>query len=335
MQRMIWAVLVAFLAALLIGPALHQALRRRKFGQNVYELAPAAHKKKQGVPTMGGLLIALSTLIAAIALHRGGFSIATDYTFAVLALALGNLCIGLADDLTKIRSGKNGGLTPRQKLIFQTLLAIAFSLYCYFHPQIGPVVIVPFVGWEWNLGIFYIPIMVVAIVFMTNSANLLDGLDGLLSSVSMVDGAALGLIALFMSVSATDAGATNLQNLAVTMCALAGACMGFLRFNGYPAKWILGDTGSMFIGGAVVGAALAMRQPILLLLVAVCMVISSLSVIIQRVYFDATHGKRIFKMSPLHHHFELSGVPEPKIVSMYMVASVAACLLALLAVMPR
>ena len=334
MQRMIWAVLAAFLLALVIGPVLHQALRRRKFGQNVYELAPATHKKKQGVTTMGGVMIAIVTIVIAALMHRGGFSVATDYTFAVLALALGNLFIGLADDLTKIRSGKNGGLTPRQKMLFQTLLAIAFALYCYFHPHIGSRVVVPYLNWEWDLGIFYIPIMVLAVVFMTNSANLLDGLDGLLSSVSMVDSAALGVMALFLSVTAGD-NTSNLQNLAVTMCALAGACMGFLRFNGYPAKWILGDTGSMFIGGAVVGAALVMRQPILLLLMAICMVISSLSVIIQRIYFGATHGKRIFRSSPLHHHFELGGVPEPKIVSMYMLVTVAACLLALLAVLPR
>lgn len=335
MQRMIWAMLAAFLLALAIGPALREVLRQRRLGQNVYELAPAAHKKKQGVTTMGGLMIAVVTVIVSAALHVGGFSIATDYTFAVLALALGNLFIGLADDWTKIRSGKNGGLTPKQKMIFQTLLAIAFSIYCYFHPQVGSKVIVPYLNWEWDLGIFYIPIMVLAIVFMTNSANLLDGLDGLLSSVSMVDGAALGLMALFMSVTLGGAQAENMRSLAVTMCALSGACMGFLRFNGYPAKWILGDTGSLFIGGAVVGAALLMRQPILLLLVAVCMVVSSLSVIIQRLYFDATRGKRIFRSSPLHHHFELGGMAEPKIVTMYMVTTAAACLLALIAVAPK
>lgn len=332
MQRIIWAILAAFLLSLVIGPILLPTLKRLKFGQNVYELAPQSHKKKQGVPTMGGLMIALVVLIIAAIFHVGEWDIRTDTTFAVLALAIGNLVIGLADDLTKVRSGKNGGLTPRQKLIFQVLLAIAFALYCYFHPQIGSSVIVPFFNWEWDLGILYIPIMILAVVFMTNSANLLDGLDGLLGSVSLIDSATLGIIAMATSISAAGAWSNNLYSLAITMCALSGSLLGFLRFNVYPARLIMGDTGSMFIGGMVVGSALVMRQPILLLLIAFCMVVSSISVIIQHFYFVRTKGKRIFKMTPIHHHFELSGIAEPKIVAMYAVVTAVLCLISLLSV---
>lgn len=332
MQRMIWAVLAAFLLSLAVGPVMLPALKRLKFGQNIYELAPKSHQKKQGVPTMGGLMIALVTLVVALALHTGGFDVKTDMMLAVLLLALGNLCIGFADDMTKIRRGKNGGLTPSQKMICQALLAAAFSAYCYFHPLVGDHIIVPFLGVEWDLGVFYIPAAMFVIVGTTNSANLLDGLDGLLGSVALVDMATLGLLALFAAAAVSGMDAINLGNLAVLCCALAGACMGFLRFNIYPARLFMGDTGSMFIGGAVVGAALLLRLPLLLVLIAFCMLISSLSDIIQITYFKLTHGKRVFKMAPIHHHFELCGIPEPKIVTMYTLVTVALCLLAILSV---
>ncbi len=332
MQRMIWAVLAAFLLSLAVGPVLLPALKKLKFGQNVYELAPESHQKKQGVPTMGGLMIALVTIVVALLLHVGGFDVKTDMMVAVLLLSLGNLFIGFADDMTKIRRGKNGGLTPAQKMICQTLLAVAFSVYCYYHPLVGSRIIVPFFGIEWDLGLFYIPVAVFVIVGTTNSANLLDGLDGLLGSVALVDMATLGLLSLFAAAAVSGLDATNLTNLAVLCCALAGACMGFLRFNIFPARLFMGDTGSMFIGGAVVGAALLLRLPLLLVIIAFCMLISSLSDIIQITYFKLTHGKRIFKMAPIHHHFELCGIPETKIVTMYTIVTVVLCLIGILSV---
>ncbi len=332
MQRMIWAVLAAFLLSLAVGPVLLPVLKKLKFGQNVYELAPEAHKKKQGIPTMGGLMIALVTLAVALVLHVGAFDVKTDMMAAVLLLALGNMCIGFADDMTKIRRGKNGGLTPSQKMICQTLLAVAFSVYCYYHPLVGAKIVVPFFGTEWDLGWAYIPAAVFVIVGTTNSANLLDGLDGLLGSVALVDMATLGLLSLFAAAAVSGLDATNLTNLAVLCCALAGACMGFLRFNISPARLFMGDTGSMFIGGAVVGSALLLRLPLLLVLIAFCMLISSLSDIIQIGYFKLTHGKRVFKMAPIHHHFELCGVPETKIVAMYTIVTVVLCLVSILSV---
>ena len=302
---MMITLLIAFAVGIVLGKAMLPVLHKLKFGQNIYELAPEAHKKKQGTPTMGGLVIAGAAIAAA------------------LVMALGNLCIGFVDDMTKIRRGKNGGLTPKQKMIFQTLLALAFSCYCYFHPQVGSVIKVPFFRVEWDLGIWYIPIMMFIIVGTTNSANLLDGLDGLLTSVSMVDFATLAVLC----------GAASLGSLGVGCAAMCGACMAFLSRNAYPAQMFMGDTGSMFIGGAVVAAAMLLRQPLILVLIAFWMLMSSLSDIIQITYFKKTHGKRIFKMAPIHHHFELCGIHETKIVTMYMVTTAILCVITLLGVL--
>ena len=323
MQRMLLTLLLAFAVGCLLGKLLLPVLHKLKFGQNIYELAPEAHKKKQGTPTMGGLVIAGAAIVAALVANDYAQPFSQNMLLAMLLMAFGNLCIGFADDMTKIRRGKNGGLTAKQKMFFQTILALAFSAYCYFHPQVGPVIKVPFLRVEWNLGILYIPIMMFIIVGTTNSANLLDGLDGLLTSVSMVDFATLAVIA----------GAAGLGGVGVGCAAMCGGCMAFLMRNAYPAQMFMGDTGSMFIGGAVVAAAMLLRQPLILVLIAFWMLMSSVSDIIQITYYKATHGKRVFKMAPIHHHFELCGMHEVKIVAMYMVTTAALCVLTLLGVL--
>ena len=300
MQRMLLTLLLAFAVGAVLGKLLLPVLHRLKFGQNVYELAPENHKKKQGTPTMGGLVIAGAAILAALVMNDYSGPLGQNMLLAMLLMALGNLCIGFADDMTKIRRGKNGGLTPKQKMFFQTILALAFSTYCYFHPQVGSAIKVPFLRAEWDLGILYIPVMMFIIVGTTNSANLLDGLDGLLTSVSMVDFLTLAVIAV----------AAGLSGLGAGCAALCGGCMAFLLYNAYPARMFMGDTGSMFIGGAVVAAAMLMRQPLILVLIAFWMLMSSVSDIIQIAYFKATHGKRVFKMAPIHHHFELCGIHE-------------------------
>ena len=177
------------------------------------------------------------------------------------------------------------------------------------------------------------PLMTLAMIFMVNSANLQDGLDGLLSSVSVIGSSAWGLIAVFVTLAGASALSPeyigNYQHLAIFAMALAGGCMGFLRFNHYPALVFMGDTGSMFIGGAMVGMSMLLRMPLYWLLICFTMFASSMSVIIQRIYFKVTHGKRIFKMSPIHHHFELSGMTEQQIVAMYSVVEGLLCLIAL------
>ena len=323
MQRMMVSLLIAFVLSVVLGRQMLPLLHKLKFGQNIYELAPEAHKKKQGTPTMGGLVFAVAMIITALIMNDYSEPLTQNMLLAMVLMALGNMCIGFADDMTKIRRGKNGGLTPKQKMFFQTLLALAFSCYCYFHPQVGSVIEVPFLRIQWDLGILYIPIMMFIIVGTTNSANLLDGLDGLLSSVSMVDFATLAVLC----------GAASLDSLGVGCAALCGALMGFLSRNCYPAQMFMGDTGSMFIGGAVVAAAMLLRQPLILVLIAFWMLMSSLSDIIQITYFKKTHGKRVFKMAPIHHHFELCGIHESKIVTMYMVTTAILCVITLLGVL--
>ena len=324
MQRMMLSVVLAFAVGALLGKLLLPVLYKLKFGQNIYELAPEAHKKKQGTPIMGGLTFAGAAIVVGLLLNGYSVPLWQNMTLAVLLMALGNMCIGFAGDMTKIRGGKNAGLTPKQKMFFQTILALAFSVYCYFHPQVGSTIEIPFLHKQLNLGIFYIPIMMFIIVGTTNSATLLDGLDGLLCSVSIVDFAALAVIA-----AAAGLGG----DLGVCCAAMCGGCMGFWLRNIYPAQMFMGDTGSMFLGGAIVAAAMLLRQPLILVLIAFWMLMSSLSVMIQVTYFKKTGGKRIFKMSPIHHHFELCGMSEFRIVAMYMTTTAALCLITLLGVL--
>ena len=318
MKWLLAATLVAFGLGALLGKFLLPLLHKLKFGQNIYELAPQAHQKKQGTPTMGGLMIALGALASVLLLVRWGSS-EVKLLVAMLLVAFGNLAIGLTDDLTKIRNKKNGGLTPKQKLALQTVIALAFAAWCARQPEIGTAILVPFLGKTFDLGVFYIPIIAFVVVGTTNSANLLDGLDGLLSSVALADFTTLAVLASALNGS-----------LALGCAAIAGGCMAHLLYNGYPAQVFMGDTGSMFLGGAVAATAVILRQPLLLILIAFWMMMSSISDLIQFAYFRWTHGKRFFKMAPIHHHFELCGMPETKIVTMYFLTTIALCLIALL-----
>ena len=256
-----------------------------------------------------------------------------DFTLALIGVSLLTMLVGFVDDYIKVVKKRNLGLIWWQKVVAQVVISLAFSWYCYKHPMIGSSVIVPFFNVEWDLGAFYVPLMTLAMIFMVNSANLQDGLDGLLSSVSVIGSSAWGLIAVFVTLAGASALSPeyigNYQHLAIFAMALAGGCMGFLRFNHYPALVFMGDTGSMFIGGAMVGMSMLLRMPIYWLLICFTMFASSMSVIIQRIYFKVTHGKRIFKMSPIHHHFELSGMTEQQIVAMYSVVEGLLCLIAL------
>ena len=324
MQRMMLSVVLAFLVGALLGKLLLPVLYKLKFGQNIYELAPEAHKKKQGTPIMGGLIFAGACILATLAMHTYGVSLMRNMALAMILMALGNMGIGFADDMTKIRGGKNAGLTPKQKMAFQTVLALAFSLYCYFHPQVGSVIKIPFLRAELDLGILYVPVMMFIIVGTTNSANLLDGLDGLCAGVSILDFTTLAILAGVAGFGG---------DLGVCCAAMVGGLMGYWVYNVHPAKVFMGDTGSMFIGGAVVAAAMLLRQPLILVLIAFWMLMSSLSVMIQVTYFKKTGGKRIFKMSPIHHHFELCGMSEFRIVAMYMTTTAILCLITLLGVL--
>ena len=332
MLRMILALILSAAIVLLTGPKLIAWLRKLKLGQTMYELGPQSHLKKQGTPIMGGLCIALGCVVAFIV--AGASLGAWDHMLALLFVALGSMAVGFADDWIKMVKKNHEGLKPMQKIIGQAAVCLGFALYCYFHPEVGSKVIVPFVNVEWDLGIFYIPLLALTVLFMVNSANLQDGLDGILSTVTAVGSIGWAAIAL---IAATTALAAENTTIAVFALALCGACIGFLRFNHYPATVFMGDTGSMFIGGAVVGMAMLLRQPFLLLLIAFTCVMSSVSVILQRYYFKLTRKltgtpKRLFKMSPIHHHFEMCGMKETQIVLMYAIVTLVLSAIAVVSV---
>lgn len=327
MQRLIWTIIAAFVIAIVLGPVVIPWLKKLKFGQTIYDLGPESHKKKQGTPTMGGIIFSVAALIAGIAFayKKEGFG----WLAMILVSAIGFGLIGFVDDFIKVKLKRSLGLTPKQKLIPQIVLSAGLAVWAYKTPSIGASLTVPFFNAEWNLGWVYIPVMMFILVGTVNSANLLDGLDGLLSGCSMIDFITMVLICLVLAAANPERSAEYL-NTAIFGGAMAGALMGFLRFNSHPARVFMGDVGSFFVGGALVGMTMVARLSLLLPVIALAMFMSSLSDIIQISYFKITHGKRIFRMAPLHHHFELGGMPETHIVTMYYIATAVLCLLSML-----
>lgn len=331
MQRVIWATVLAFAVAMVLGPVVIPWLKKMKFGQTIYELGLESHKVKQGTPTMGGVIFAVPMLIVPIL-----FSVADQrWSFLPMALVstLGFGLVGFVDDYIKVSKKRSLGLTPMQKIVPQVVISLVLAIWAYCTPQIGSALIVPFTDKTWDLGIFYIPVMMFVLVGTVNSANLLDGVDGLLSGCSLIDFAAMALVCVALG-SANPENAGNMTNMMVFCGAAAGGILGFLRFNTYPANVFMGDVGSFTIGGALVAVAMVTRTALLLPMIALAMLVSSLSDIIQVGYFKYTKkktgaGKRVFRMAPLHHHFEKGGMPETRIVAMYMSITALLCLIAL------
>ena len=313
---------VSLVLVLAVMPAFLPFLKKLKFGQTIYDLGPQAHKAKQGTPNMGGIVTAGATVLTTVILtvircaaQKASFGL-DNALWPLLFITLGcMLLFGFPDDYIKDVKKDHEGLKPKQKIVGQLALGLILAVWAYFY--VGSDVIVPFTHKTWDLGVFYIPLITLTVLFMTNSANLQDGLDGLLSTVTVVGMAAFGIIAFLMGKTLNSAAC------GVIAFALAGAAIGFLRFNHYPAQIFMGDTGSMFIGGVMVGIAVVLKLEFLLLLICFTCVFSSVSVIMQRYYFKLTHGKRIFKMSPIHHHFEMCGMKETQIVLMYGVVTFA------------
>ncbi len=336
MYRMMGAMLLSLAIALLIGPKLIARLRKLHFGQTIYELGPA-HQQKQGTPVMGGLMMAAGILVSSLAFHPARWKGGWDYILPLLGVSFLSMGIGLADDYIKAIKKRHEGLKPMQKIAGQVIIAAGFSAYCYFHPMVGSKVLVPFINAEWDLGIFYLPLMTLTVIFIVNSSNLQDGLDGLLGTVTAISSSAWAVIcALLIALAGSDnPEISGVNTIGVFALSVTGACVGFLRFNRYPAKIFMGDTGSMLLGGAAVATAMLLRRPLLLLLLFFTPIMSSVSVILQRYYFKLTHGKRIFLMSPIHHHFEKKGYSETQIVSMYAGITLVLCLIGVLSVCVR
>ena len=332
MPRVIGTLLVSFAVMLVLGPLFIPMLHKLKFGQPIREDGPKTHAVKKGTPTMGGVMMCVAIAVAALL-----FSVAEGRVGVMLPgllFSLGFALVGFLDDYLKVVRKNPKGLRGWYKIIFQVGLGAGVAVYCYLHPAIGSAIYIPFTDILWDMGIWYIPFTTFVVVAMVNSANLLDGVDGLLTSSSLVITATFAAIALFAIGVLEESVA---RNVAVLAAACAGACLGFLRFNTYPARVIMGDTGSFVLGGVITFVALAMRLPLLLPIAGIMMVVSSVSDIIQIGYFKYTkkkrgEGKRVFRMAPLHHHFELGGMPETQIVALYMTITFIACLIALWAV---
>lgn len=308
-------VVIAFAISVLLCPIMIPFLKKLKFGQFVRDDGPESHLKKSGTPTMGGLIILCSIVITSLLYMKSNPQI-----LPVLFVTLGFGLVGFLDDYIKVVMKRSMGLHAWQKMIGQFLIAAIFAYYLANYTDLGTSVIIPFThGMEWNLGFWFYPFLFVVLLGTVNGTNFTDGLDGLLSSITV-------LTATFFTVVAIGT-ASGLEPIT---CAAVGSLLGFLVYNVYPAKVFMGDTGSLALGGLIGATAVMLKMPIYIIIVGCIYLVEVLSVIIQVTYFKKT-GKRVFKMAPIHHHFELSGWPETKVVAIFSIVTAILCLIGLMA----
>ncbi|KMY45089.1 phospho-N-acetylmuramoyl-pentapeptide-transferase [Bacillus sp. FJAT-27916] len=300
-QVLFFTILVSFLITVLLSPIFIPFLRRLKFGQSIREEGPKSHQKKTGTPTMGGVVFLLAILVTTLVM-TGKFTDVSEETYLLLFVTIGFGLLGFLDDFIKIAMKRNLGLTSKQKFLGQVVISVIFYLICR-QSNMSTAIEIPFTNYELDFGWFYVFIVIFWLVGFSNAVNLTDGLDGLVSGTSAI---AFGAFAVL---------AWNQQNYEVALfcVAVVGAVLGFLVFNAHPAKVFMGDTGSLALGGALATVAILLKLELLLVIIGGVFVIETLSVILQVASFKTT-GKRIFKMSPLHHHYELSGWSEWRVV---------------------
>ena len=311
-----------FLLTWLILRKLIPVLKSRKIGQKIYEIGPRWHKGKEGTPIMGGLGFIIAAVVG-LGVITGvyaylGRAIELLPVWLTFTLALLNGLIGFFDDYTKLIKKQNQGFLAWQKLVLQFLVAIAYLWAMSACGFIDTALEIPYFGIEIELGIFYYFLAVLFIAGMVNSVNLTDGIDGLCSSVTAVIGAFFA-VAAFVALK---------PELAILPATVIGGTVGFLMYNFYPAKIFMDDTGSLYLGGAAVGMAFLADEPLIILIAGIIYLIEVVSVILQVGYFKITHGKRIFKMAPIHHHFEKCGWSEVKVVGVFTLITAIACVLA-------
>lgn len=299
-------------------------LKSRKMGQRILDIGPRWHKSKEGTPTMGGLSflfasLAVCALLLTVLLVQGE-SENLPCVIATLLFALCNGGIGILDDRTKFSKGKNQGLLSWQKYLLQLLICALYLATMHHFGYLMTELYLPFIKKTLPLGLFYYPFAVLLITGVINSVNLTDGIDGLAASETAIVGA-------FFSVVAFVSGS---MSLGIVAGATVGGCLGFLVYNFYPARVFMGDTGSLFLGALVVGMAFMAGNPLILVIVGFMYILEALSDIIQVFYFKLTHGKRFFKMAPIHHHFEKCGWSEIKIVFVFGLITFLLCTLATL-----
>ena len=314
--KVVIPVLIAFVISVILGPIVIPFLRRLKMGQTERVDGVQSHLKKAGTPTMGGVIFLIATVVTSLLYVR-------DYPkiIPVLFLTLGFGLIGFLDDYLKVVLKRSDGLLAWQKFLLQIIFTAIFVFYILNYTDVSLAMRIPFwSGHYLNLGWLAIPVLFFAVIGTVNGVNFTDGLDGLASSVTL-------MVAVFFTVVSVGTS----SGIEPITCAVMGSLMGFLLFNVYPAKVFMGDTGSLALGGFVAGAAYMMQMPLFILLVGLIYLVEVLSVIIQVSYFKISHGRRIFKMAPIHHHFELCGWSETRVVAVFSVVTAIMCLIALLA----
>ena len=309
-------VLVSFALSAIMGPVIIPVLRNLKMGQTEREEGVKEHLKKAGTPTMGGVIILLSILITSLFYIRSNPQI-----IPVLFVTIGFGLIGFLDDYLKVVMKRSDGLFPKQKMALQIVVTAIFAYYLVKVAGISLKMLVPFSGGRYlDLGWLAIPVLFLAVIGTVNGVNFTDGLDGLASSVTV-------LVATFFTVVAIG----TKSGIEPVTGAVVGALLGFLLFNVYPASVFMGDTGSLALGGFVASAAYMLQMPLFIIIVGLIYLVEVLSVIIQVTYFKKTGGKRIFKMAPIHHHFELCGWSETRVVAVFSIITALLCMVALMA----
>ena len=303
------ACLISFAIAAAVVPILIPFLRKLKFGQTILEDGPTWHEKKQGTPTMGGMGFILSTVVASAIFIRDIKGVG----ILICAVLFG--VIGFVDDYIKVVKKRNKGFSASQKFLAQTIVSLGYALFLYFCLDQSTTKI-PFTDINFDMGIVYIPFVMLVLLATTNSANLTDGLDGLASSIGAI-------IAIFFAVATAM---LKVDSASHVSGALVGGLLGFLIYNAHPAKVFMGDTGSLFVGGAIAAAAISAGLEIFLIISAFVFLFEALSVIIQVTVYKKTK-KRVFKMSPVHHHFEMCGWKETKVVIVFSLVTLALCVL--------
>ena len=310
-------VLLSFVISAAAGPLVIPILRRLKVGQTVRDDGPQTHLKKNGTPTMGGIIFLLGVIVTSIFYVK-------DYPkiIPILFVTVGFGIVGFLDDYIKVVLRRSEGLTPAQKMAGQLIVTAIFAWYMVSYSDIGLLMLIPFSGGSYlDIGILSVPLLFFAVIGTVNGTNFTDGLDGLASSVTI-------MVAVFFSVFAVG----TKSGIAPVTCAVTGGLLGFLLFNVYPASVFMGDTGSLALGGFVASTAYMLRLPLFIVIVGLIYVVEVLSVMIQVSYFKATHGKRFFKMAPIHHHFEKCGWSETRVVAVFSIITALCCLVALAAI---
>lgn len=314
--KLIVPVLISFALSLLMGPVVIPFLRKLKMGQTERVEGVQSHLKKAGTPTMGGVIILGSVLLTSVFYIKEYPKI-----IPVLFVTLGFGLIGFLDDYLKVVMKRSDGLFPKQKMALQIVVTAVFAYYLVKVTNVPMTLLIPFSSGKYlDIGWLSIPLLFVVVIGMVNGVNFTDGLDGLASSVTV-------LVATFFTVVAVG----TRSGIEPVTCAVVGALLGFLLFNVYPASVFMGDTGSLALGGFVASTAYMLQMPLFIVIVGLIYLIEVLSVMIQVTYFKKTGGKRIFKMAPIHHHFELCGWSETRVVAVFAVATAILCLIGLMA----